>query len=209
MSLKAVSPKKSAESSKEDDAWLRPPKTIEFTLPPEFERRLARRVNWSSALAGVVGACALGVSIYTVLLQRAQTRAQVWPRLSTTFQTDTELFALELENPGVGPAILKSSRLFLQGVPVKGPKDILERLKVPKPWSYSEFSAEGEWVLAAGREAKVFVIRGADARKVLMPLMDDITLSACYCSVLGECWLDTTGALQEVDRCPSSDELKP
>ncbi len=98
-----------------------------------------RRREWdgvAAIIAALVGLLALCVSGYTAYIQRQQVRAQVWPYLIAG-NNDNE-HSIEVYNKGVGPAIVRSAEVWVDGKPQKDWKHVLEALAVNKPFHFTD-----------------------------------------------------------------------
>lgn len=146
------------------------------------------RTDWDriTAISAVfIGLVAVAVSAYTAVLQRQQVRAQVWPRLAMYFGGTAGEFGIA--NRGVGPAIVRSVRVDVDGKPVRDWKQLYQRLEFEdgEPY-YSTLSGQ---VFSAGQDM-VFLKpttheRYAALRELAGPRFGVVI---CYCSALGECW---------------------
>ena len=162
----------------------------------ENERTERRTVRWDAVaaiIASLVGFLALVVAGYTAYIQRytaeiqtKQVQAQVWPWLAAG-NNDNE-YSVEVVNKGVGPAIVQTAQVFVDGKPQPDWQHVLKALgTVPRQYSQSTLNPN---VLAPGE--KVPVIQFADKedyerfRSAAVAHLDLIDI--CYCSTLGECW---------------------
>src|SRR6185312_6024370 len=91
-------------------------------LPPSPEENtlaaVDRRVRWdalAAIIAALIGLLALCVSGYTAYIQRQQVRAQVWPYLISGNNDLTQ--SLTVGNKGVGPAVVHSVQVRIDGKP--------------------------------------------------------------------------------------------
>lgn len=153
--------------------------------------------TWDTAavIAALVGLLALLVAGYTAYIQREQVRAQVWPYLelaeSDSLPTDTveqshggDLLAV---NKGVGPAIVRSMEVLVDGKPEPDWNHVFDALGL-HPQSYSQ-STFDHMVLSAGDTTYFLMIIGHKEWERFRPrLFRDIVIRACYCSTLGDCW---------------------
>lgn len=59
--------------------------------------------------AVILSVCAIGVSIFEVNTNQEKKHAQVWPRVYsfTSTSSSDEIFSVNIDNRGVGPAIIK------------------------------------------------------------------------------------------------------
>ncbi|MFO1506439.1 MAG: hypothetical protein U1F23_05075 [Lysobacterales bacterium] len=76
-----------------------------------------RGIRWdaiAAIIAALVGLLALCVSAYTAYIQRQQVRAQVWPYL---LAGNDDGKSIDVGNKGVGPAIVKTAQVFIDGTP--------------------------------------------------------------------------------------------
>lgn len=154
-----------------------------------------------------IGLVAVAVSAYTAILQREQIRAQVWPRLLMYNAGNAGEF--RIANKGVGPAMVRSVRVLVDGKPVTSWKQALERLQLQDPdQGYSSLSglvlSAGEdiaYLKPSSRERFVEIRKHAGKR---------LGIKLCYCSALNECWTTQTYGTslddmqREVARCPAS-----
>ena len=80
--------------------------------------RPRRRRDWdgvAAIIAAGVGLLALFVSAYTAYIQHQQVRAQVWPYLLAGNDDGNQ--SIYVYNKGVGPAIVQSAQIFVDGKP--------------------------------------------------------------------------------------------
>jgi hypothetical protein len=166
--------------------------------------------------SGFIAALALAISVYNVVLQRQQIRAQVWPYLEWSYD-NTEGFAFRLQNTGVGPAIIKSVQVTVDGVAIPSwraaMKTVAEKTKLPGRYTNTDISGRvlGAGVLVqpmnftpehraddAERQAQVDTISGA-----LSAWGEHVRAQICYCSTLDECWLLLSDqGTKPVSACP-------
>jgi hypothetical protein len=155
-----------------------------------------RAIPWDAVaaiIASLVGFLALLVAGYTAYIQRytaeiqkKQVQAQVWPWLAAGNNDNED--SIEVVNKGVGPAIVRTAQVFVDGKPQTDWRHVLEALgTVPRRYSQSTLNPN---VLAPGE--KVTVIRFADkddyARFRSAAVAHLTLIDICYCSTLGECW---------------------
>ncbi|HEY1255102.1 MAG TPA: hypothetical protein VGF01_10010 [Terracidiphilus sp.] len=101
---------------------------------------------------------------------------------------------LSVKNSGVGPAIIDRFEIRYKGVSFDspfGPKGLLNALfaEAPQPKLNANSSVSG--VILPAREAIRVIEIPVDSAQTLRLLNNaepQITLKACYCSVLDECW---------------------
>jgi hypothetical protein len=166
----------------------------------------SRRDLLAALTSGFAAALALAVSTYNVYLQRAQIQAQVWPHLAWSY-SNVEGFAFNLENAGVGPAIVRGVRIEIDKKPVRTWREAFALLGERSPAVGAVLERGGvHWqiahrVIAAGVTLHPYVwghVEGTD-KQTLSDALDRLGVAICYCSTLGECWRTDTGP---VTTCP-------
>ncbi|MBU6417611.1 MAG: hypothetical protein KJS83_10640 [Xanthomonadaceae bacterium] len=179
-----------------------------------------REIKWDAVaaiIASFVGFLALLVAGYTAYIQRytaeiqtKQVQAQVWPWL-VAGNNDNEL-SVEVLNKGVGPAIVRSAQVFVDGKPQPDWQHVLKALGT-LPHQYSQATLNPN-VLTP--DEKVPVIQFADKddyKRFRAAAVTHLTLvNICYCSTLGECWMysdkhavgykSLAQLVTPVDQCP-------
>lgn len=163
-------------------------------MPTPSERR---RVEWDAVaaiIASLVGFLALLVAGYTAYIERytaniqnKQVQAQVWPWLVAGNNDNED--SIEVVNKGVGPAIVESAQVFVDGKPQADWQRALRALGV-KPHKFSQSTLNPN-VLTPGEKVPVIQFEDKDEYKQFRAAaVDHLTLiNICYCSTLGECWM--------------------
>ncbi|HEU4662628.1 MAG TPA: hypothetical protein VFS55_01220 [Dokdonella sp.] len=168
-----------------------------------------RARNWdalAAVIAALIGALALLVSGYTAYLQRTQVRAQVWPYLMLA-SYDTEN-SVKLLNKGVGPAIVKSVRVTVDGKPQRTWRDVTSALGLKRaPLRTSTITDN---VISGGEVVPMLVIGDEDVyHRYRHESERRSRVEICYCSTLEECWLytaddaSTRAGHEPVEACPA------
>lgn len=164
----------------------------------------------------LIAVCAVISSIAAVYIawdqarvMRSQEKADVWPMIQLTHQTSIETgetsYALEIQNAGVGPALIDS---YLIMIPDTGwTKDFKGMVRYLMPDSIGEpgwanTSLDGR-VMRQGD--KLIAISGnytpSDEVSTAMQVRleeyvtgkrDPAEVFVCYCSILEDCWVSTT-----------------
>lgn len=172
---------------------------------PDADLQTRRRRDWngvSAVIATLVGLLALVVSAYTAMLQQQQVRAQVWPRLQ--LMSSSSLQEVLVMNKGVGPAVIESVRVHVDGVAQRDWKMLAKTLGVT-PAEYVQSTVNGT-VISGGER---YVMANFPERHVwerIRPQLQRMHRRMCYCSTLQECWvvdtaLNGANEYQSVDRC--------
>ena len=183
------------------------------TVVPQSETPSRRRRDWdgvAAIIAASVGLLALLVSAYTAYIQHQQVRAQVWPYLLAGNDDGNQ--AIYVYNKGVGPAIVKSAQIFIDGKPQTSWTHVLEALGLPTH-GFTQSTLNPD-VISPGEQVRIIKIKDDDRwhafRDAAIPRM---TLDICYCSTLDECWMYSdrhpvgykaiAQLVHPVDRCPN------
>jgi hypothetical protein len=159
----------------------------------------------AALIAAMIGVLALFVSGYTAYVQRQQVRAQVWPYLLVA-NYDPE-FSIKVLNKGVGPAIVQSVQVWVDGKSQHDWKQVRAALGLP-PTSLLTATLSNN-VVSANETVPMMVFpdqesyRGfRDAARARMGM------AICFCSTLDECWLysdrkpDVRPTQSSVEHCP-------
>lgn len=165
--------------------------------------------NWdalAALIAAGIGVLALVVSGYTAYIQRQQVRAQVWPYLLVA-NYDPE-FTIKVLNKGVGPAIVHSMQVWIDGKPQPNWKHVIDALGLPRPASLRT-STVGDNVISAGEAVPMIAFEEETAYKRFRDASRTRAgMEICYCSTLGDCWLysdraaGTHATQANVAKCP-------
>jgi len=155
-----------------------------------------RAVEWDAVaaiIASLVGFLALLVAGYTAYVQRytaeiqnRQVQAQVWPWLEAG--NNDNVYSIEVINKGVGPAIVRSAQIFVDGKPQPDWKHVLKALgALPHRFSQSTLNPS---VLTPGEKVSVIqFLNNDDYARFRAAAVAHLTLiNICYCSTLGDCW---------------------
>jgi hypothetical protein len=182
-------------------------------LPPSDGSSSAPRGrNWnalSAIIASLIGLLALCVSGYTAYIQREQVRAQVWPWLFAGNDDNSQ--SIVVANKGVGPAIVRSAQMLVDGKPQRDWKRVLQALNLP-PHEFAQATLNPN-VLSPGEEVQIvkFLDKG-DYQNFKAAATNHLTTDICFCSTLHECWMYTDQHLvgyksiaqlvKPIDQCP-------
>lgn len=177
-------------------------------------RKLGREIRWDAAaavIAALVGLLALFVAGYTAHIQRQQVSAQVWPYLMWA-NSDNQMEFMWI-NKGVGPAIVESAQVLVGGNSQHDWSAVMHSLRL-EPINYGQSTFNGN-VLSAGEtlEWLKFMDHASFQRFRETARRARLDFKVCYCSTLGDCWVnDTTkgnGNVRiPVDKCPAVPEAQ-
>jgi hypothetical protein len=179
-----------------------------------FQPATRRAIRWDAVaaiIASLVGLLALVVAGYTAYVQRQQVRAQVWPYL--IIGNDDLSQSLTVENKGVGPAIVRSVQIRIDGKPKPDWIHVVTALGMP-PLHFNQTTVNRD-VLSPGEELQA--IHFPD-KKLWQRFHDAafgrMAMDVCFCSTLDECWVSSNRNIvgpatmplqlrvQPVARCP-------
>jgi len=187
------------------------------TRRPSDESQVAgaqRAIRWdalAAIIASLVGLLALIVAGYTAYIQRQQVRAQVWPYLISGNNDLTQ--SLVVNNKGVGPAVVRTVQLWVNGKPQSDWNRVVANMGLP-PHQFFQATINHD-VLSPGEELQI--IRFPDKalwQRFKAAASNRMAMDICFCSTLGECWISSNKNLIEppsmplqlkveaVDRCP-------
>lgn len=188
------------------------------TVPPDVRRREIKWDALAAIIASLVAFLALLVAAYTAYIERytariqtQQVRAQVWPYLISGNNDLTQ--SLVVTNKGVGPAIVRSVRVSVDGKPQSDWNHVLSALQLPTH-GYIRTSLNYQ-VLSPGEESQIIRLPEKEScQQFREATSGHVAIRICFCSTLDECWVSSNGNLivtrsmplqvrvVPVDRCP-------
>ena len=177
--------------------------------PPAPEAVPARRRQWdalAAVIAALIGLLALLVSGYTAMLQREQVRAEVWPYLQPAISPSRQ--NASIENKGVGPAQVRSLKVYVDGVAQHDWPAVFDALGLGDLRDTPASTVSGIVIAPAETIQQLAFADETDFQRFYREY-PRIQLALCYCSTLDECWmLDGRGRTPEsrrgrVEACPA------
>lgn len=155
-------------------------------MPASRPHRARRWDALAALLAASIGFLALLVSAYTAYIQRQQVRAQVWPWLVAG--NDDLQRSLVVYNKGVGPAIVGSAQVFVDGVPQVDWAHVLAALGLPQHGFQQ--STINPNVLTPGEQVRAIKFNDEERWQAFRAVATDrVAMNICFCSTLEECWM--------------------
>jgi hypothetical protein len=147
----------------------------------------------SALLISTVAALA---SVYQTHVIGQQLSATVWPYLSVDRTFSPQAVTLSITNFGLGPALVRSARIDLNGKPVRSWEDVLaeytrvaHRMHVKGVTKISDANLDGSVVLSPGVTRRLLDVRTtAGTIHAVRAVAGSVSLTICYCSLLGQCW---------------------
>jgi hypothetical protein len=136
----------------------------------------------------VVSLSAVIVGIYEAALQRAHDRAEVWPHLELSTYVTPRGAEVRLENGGIGPAIVHSVIVTVDGRPRHNWDEVVEAITGKRP-SGLENSTAAEHAIRAGDRLILVGVPAAFLPPGLWDYIKRVGVRVCYSSVFGESWI--------------------
>lgn len=171
-----------------------------------MSRPLLNFETFGAAGAIVVSVAALYVAWDQAVVMRQEQHASAWPYIyiETNYNGDEDFNYLEvtMTNPGVGPAMVRSAVLSVDGQPIANWWDLVDRTF---PENMHETAQLGQaesalGVVGVGEQRQIIRVNfpiteqgSIDFSNYLqLAVSGDIPrleLDVCYCSVYGRCWI--------------------
>jgi hypothetical protein len=181
------------------------------SLSPDAENANTRRgIRWdalAAIIASLVGLLALVVAGYTAYIERQQVRAQVWPYLEAGYSGS--FYHYVWINRGVGPAVVKSVQVLVNGEPQQNWKTVQRALRIP-PFQYHQSGLSGT-VVSPGQTLQWLTFEKKADYENFSRAADqaNVQTKVCYCSTLGDCWMNDSAKKDprvSVGQCPAVPE---
>lgn len=150
----------------------------------------------SALLISVVTAC---TSLYSAYIDRAYSRASVWPRLELFRSYSSNSFNYGVSNSGTGPALIKYAK-------VKYGSEYMSTWNEIGIFSNITQSHIHNRTLSAQQDIVPLMYKG-DNISELLEADKLISIELCYCSIYEECWVvDRNSFPSPVDICEVNEE---
>lgn len=140
-------------------------------------------------LAVVINIITVTVYIQQAKIMRQQLHASVWPHLECLPSYNESGFYLEIENTGVGPAIIKGVEMKILGRPVASLDSVFYHAIGTDSFPHYVSTVENR-VIAAGQKIKPFDVKDSTYAKKLYQGLRKVGFEyhVCYESIYGEAW---------------------
>jgi hypothetical protein len=160
-----------------------------------------------SFAALIVSLSAMVVGLYEASLQRAHDRAEVWPHVELATLTNPQGATVILENGGLGPAIIKTVAVTVDGRHRRSWPDALQALLGALPADYNNRTVV-DHALRSGEQVTVVALGTKDLPKQFWPTVQRVRVTVCYASIFGDYWelsarLGASNYWRSVDGCPA------
>jgi hypothetical protein len=155
----------------------------------------------------IVSLSALGVGVYEASLQRSHDRAEVWPHLEVQVFAGPEGAKIEAENTGLGPAVVESIAVSVDGRPQSNWRGVLATLVGDSTRSYDN-STVFQHSLRPGDRVNLLALPPQSMPTPFWKQIGRVVISICYRSVFEEKSFvrDTVGSANhwsDVKDCPA------
>ncbi len=137
----------------------------------------------------VVSISAVVVGMYEAALQRKHDRAEVWPRVELTTYTSVNGASIFVENTGIGPALIKSIAVTVDGKRAHNWPEVLAALLGHEPAAPVSNSTVAEHALRAGDKVMIVGVPNIDMPNPFWKTVGRVGLTICYSSVFEEYWV--------------------
>jgi hypothetical protein len=167
-------------------------------------RSIVDRIVSGSAM--FVALSSLAIALYEVRMMREHDRLSVWPYVSAFNSDSGGVYSFNVRNAGLGPALMRSFELVVDGKPRKSWGEAVELFGVDLHGTPSSYSHIGKGVvLLPGANLRLLEIgAGAAGQAFHRAAQSRMHTRICYCSLYEQCWLLDEAKADEpqpVDRC--------
>ena len=175
--------------------------------PPGREARVFRVEILIAVCALLMSTLATAASWWQSRVVATQLSSQVWPYVAIGTTVGPNGLELVMTNDGLGPAVIRSLQLSVDGKPyptfVAAERALLGP-QAPLPRGSFASLAEGS-VIRIGGAVTLAKIQNLPLVRAILPRTNRIDLRVCYCSILGDCWIRSIRGATEpvrVSACP-------
>lgn len=176
-----------------------------------FFAQMAFAQTVTAVVAVLISCAAMYATWQQARAARVQTEAQVWPRIvSYTNLTQNDsgepVFEVMMANRGLGPAEVRSMRVYRGDEYIQRYSDIVDALPefgrdVRIRSSYINYR-----IFAPGEEAVIIGAEGQDVIDAVNGIIEGYSVELCYCSILNQCWLLVDDLTSPIKQCPDHGE---
>ncbi len=172
--------------------------------------RKAIRLDLVIAICALlVSALATSASWWQTHVVAQQLQAQVWPYLTITGTLSNSEVSYAISNDGLGPAVIRSVVLTVDGKPQRTMLDAMHALigRMGRQAHGLDMATPGVGtVIRVGGSVTMFHLASTVLAPKLARQTGRVGLRVCYCSIVGGCWLKESQQSdpQIVASCPSA-----
>lgn len=152
----------------------------------------------------------------TQVLQE-QLGAQVWPYVTVTENYYNSSAQIAIANDGLGPAVLRSAVVSVDGVPRSSFVDLMHAILGPhiiaraprgSQMNISANSVAPGSVLRAGESRTILGLTSNTYAKEFMGAFPRMSFRICYCAIIpGKCWLSDSASARDPQPKPACGEI--
>ena len=162
------------------------------------------RNQYILAMAALLfSAIAMVIAFFELRSSDRQLEANVWPYVDMNIDLEADTFSLDLQNKGMGPALIHEFRLLLRDQEVVNALELADAAEYPLEGLSMSTETVQDSVLSVGERLVAFRIDGEDVGLRLRELITEMDVQICYCSLNNQCW-DNRGSQsfrRSVERC--------
>jgi hypothetical protein len=161
-------------------------------------------VAWSAMFISLL---ALLATMYEANLERENQLLSIWPRVVIqTHISDKQGYSIEVSNKGLGPAIIKTTNITVDGKTQNSWQDVFEKLKLQGSF-YTVTNSLSSTIISQNETVIAVKVEEAKAGHTAGKGSKRIDLEICYCSVYDDCWLvSKSNQYKSVDQCTDKAE---
>lgn len=156
-------------------------------------KELLRFDTLVASIALLMSTITAAAMVYQTRVLQDQFAATVWPYLSVNRYYGPHNLEIHVENQGVGPALIRSAQVVVDGKPMAGWSNQFFRtvfgsnlLSGKDPLTVE--SVDASTAIRAGDDVTLFKAAIRNAALVVRAQKHDIALRFCYCSINQRCW---------------------
>lgn len=143
-------------------------------------------VAWSAMFISLL---ALLATMYEANLERENQLLSVWPRLTIQVHlSNTQGYGIEVSNKGLGPAIVKTAKIKVDGKQLHSWEGAFRELKVSGSLTVITSSLDSS-IISQNEIVTAIKVEDAIGGYNVGKVNHRIGLEVCYCSVYDDCWL--------------------
>lgn len=154
----------------------------------------------------VVSIMTLFVYIFQARIMMDQQHTSAWPYVEWTMtyiSEENQEFYISVVNKGVGPALVKDTKLYLDGKLYDNDyrsfmEDLVGKGKRDSLWIM--YSIVDNRVMAPGEEVKIFHVKSWKGTRIPLVEYGRLKYTLCYCNIYKDCWT-TDGTISEEGQC--------
>lgn len=171
-----------------------------------FKLKFLRADLIVALLAVIIGLCTMFVYIYQARIMSKQMHMTAWPYLETNFSTTNSSFVVNVQNKGIGPAIIKKAYVVVDDIPYEDTKPNIDSITYRITGVRNILNGYTNLLgrVMAPNDVVQFV-EVSDSTKLNVFLMamrkHKVRIEICYCSVFDECWKATGGKVELCKGC--------